>query len=480
MSVESSQHEETTEQTGEWYVLVGIKGKTLQAAYVKEQFDAKKIKIRGTYSKEEILKYYHNGMISLDTILFKEGDAEWKPLDRQNLVCVDSIATRIAENIKLTGEKKKKFASFVDTLIAYVRENKKLLGAAAAAIVLVYFGYDYYYYKPEQIYDRIKEGVILITTENGEGQTTSLGSGFVVGRDGIIATNLHVISHSATVKIKSGADLSYDAEGVVYIDPINDLALLKIRKKGKDETVSPIQLGKPDDVKVGERVYAVGNPGGLEFSLSEGIVSGKRSEDPISKEARHLIQITAPISPGNSGGPVLNKKGEVVGVATMGSRNDFQNLNFAVPVSVLKDPENHKDMEYKFLPRHPKWTQVSANLDYGRPDGSPDISLRGASSAYYNQETISRHGDKTRAWVRAQVLSPSLSYDDPYGSSPSQYREIIGLVETDCRQNIFRFNILTGVQEDEDSPSRADFSGSKWKPVGDEAKPLFEKICNKS
>lgn len=478
MSAEPAQGENNTEQPREWYVLVGIKGKTLEAAYVKEQFDANKVKIRGAYSKDEILKYHQNRMITNDTILFKEGDSEWKPLNRQDLINARTSSDSTAANIKIPGVKKNIFR-LRDRITRYARANKIMIATAAAAAVLCYFAYDYYHYKPEHIYERIKQSVVLISTENSSGLTSTFGSGFVIGKEGIIATNLHVINGAATIKIKSGDHLPYDAEGVVFIDEKNDLALVKIKKKDKKDVFNVIAMGDPEDIKIGERVYAVGNPAGMEFSLSEGIVSGKRSEDPVSKETRDLIQITAPVSPGNSGGPVLDKKGNVVAVAEMGSRNDLQNLNFAVPINVLGDPGKYKDFEYKFLPGQPKWTPV--NLNGGQSDGRTNTTAPGSVSYFYNKETMCMHGDNRRVWLRALIAPHVINMVTNWGQSfDSLHREVVGLVEVNCKQKSVRFNILIGKEDDEVLGAKTNFSeNNKWISSEADDNAFFEQICGK-
>ena len=167
---------------------------------------------------------------------------------------------------------------------------------------------------------------VLLVMEDAKGQPLSLGSGFFV-RDGQIASNLHVVEGAARGYAKLvGQKTKYDIEGATAVDPERDLVVLKISAAG-----SPVlSLGSSDAVQVGESVYAVGNPQGLEGTFSQGIVSSIR-EVGIDK----LLQITAPISPGSSGGPVLNGRGEVIGVSVATFRGG-QNLNFAIPANYLK------------------------------------------------------------------------------------------------------------------------------------------------
>jgi S1-C subfamily serine protease len=155
----------------------------------------------------------------------------------------------------------------------------------------------------------------------------ALGSGFVVGADGRIATNLHVLGggEHATVVLADGREFT-EIE-VLGIDPAHDLALLRV--PARDLPVLP--LGDSDAVKPGERVVAIGHPLGLGNTVSDGLVSAVREVDASLR----VLQVSAPISPGSSGGPLLNDRGEVIGVSTL-IFTQGQNLNFGVPVAYLR------------------------------------------------------------------------------------------------------------------------------------------------
>ncbi|RKU15827.1 hypothetical protein C6501_06610 [Candidatus Poribacteria bacterium] len=164
--------------------------------------------------------------------------------------------------------------------------------------------------------------------QDKNGKTLGIGSGFFV-KSNLIATNYHVIEGAAkgTAKLV-GKNTTYNIEGVTATDKTNDLALLKVTAFG----IKPLSLGDSDKVRVGETVYVAGNPKGLEGTFSDGIISSRR--DKLTKER---LQMTAPISPGSSGGPVLNRKGEVIGVSFAVYKSlDAQNLNFAIPSKYLK------------------------------------------------------------------------------------------------------------------------------------------------
>jgi len=167
---------------------------------------------------------------------------------------------------------------------------------------------------------------VILVMEDVNGQPLSLGSGFVV-RYGEIASNLHVVEGAESGYAKFvGKKMKYDIEGVIAVDAKRDLVILKI----SDSNAPPIPLGSSDEVQVGDDVYAVGNPQGLEGTFSGGIVSSIRE---VGKD--RLLQITAPISPGSSGGPVLNARGEIIGVSVATFKGG-QNLNFAIPSNYLK------------------------------------------------------------------------------------------------------------------------------------------------
>jgi S1-C subfamily serine protease len=174
--------------------------------------------------------------------------------------------------------------------------------------------------------------VVLLVMQDANGQAISLGSGFFVSQ-GIIVTNLHVVRGASSGQAKIvGQTRTYPVNGLVGINANADIVLLDIRGASR---APPLVLSESSDLAVGDVVYAVGNPEGLEGTFSQGIVSGFRGNGPDK-----LLQITAPISPGSSGGPVINNRGEVVGVA-VATFKEGQNLNFAVPVSsvapLLKD-----------------------------------------------------------------------------------------------------------------------------------------------
>ena len=178
----------------------------------------------------------------------------------------------------------------------------------------------------EQLAEKALAATVYLEMKDSTGETISIGSGFFVRQD-LIVTNYHVIEGavSGTAKLV-GKYTTYTIKGVAATEKSNDLALLKVSAYG----VKPLPLGNSDRVKVGTQVYVAGNPKGLEGTFSDGIISSKRGGYAFGR-----LQMTAPISPGSSGGPVLNRQGEVIGVSFM-TIEGGQNLNFAIPSNYVK------------------------------------------------------------------------------------------------------------------------------------------------
>jgi serine protease Do len=176
------------------------------------------------------------------------------------------------------------------------------------------------------------EGVVLVQTPAG------LGSGFIINERGFCITNYHVIEKETRIAVTlfqraSGGDFvrrRIDDVKLIALNPFFDLALLQIPEQ-PDLKFHPVYLSRDDDQKEGDEVFAIGNPLGLERSVSRGIVSTRNR----NFQGLTYIQTTAQINPGNSGGPLFNARGEVVGVTNM--KLAFgEGLGFAIPVSYLK------------------------------------------------------------------------------------------------------------------------------------------------
>jgi serine protease Do len=159
----------------------------------------------------------------------------------------------------------------------------------------------------------------------------SLGSGFIIDKDGYIVTNNHVIDDADEIKVKLNSGKEYDAK-IIGRDPSTDIALIKIKA---DSSYSVVKLGDSDALKVGEWVVAIGSPFGLEHTVTAGIVSAK-GRVIGSGPYDDFIQTDASINPGNSGGPLINMKGNVIGINSAIIASG-QGIGFAVPVNMAKD-----------------------------------------------------------------------------------------------------------------------------------------------
>jgi S1-C subfamily serine protease len=215
------------------------------------------------------------------------------------------------------------------------------------------------------VYDQVKPSIVLIevtgrgtTPGASAGATTApssdpssppdtspapdkgngLGSGVIVSRRGDILTSLHVVRGAASIKV-TFADGTESSATIASTDPANDIAVLT--PETPPTTIVPATLGNPDAVKIGSEAYVVGNPFGLYASMSAGVVSGlDRSIQPEANGPvlHGLIQVDAAVNPGNSGGPLLNRDGQVVGIVTAllnpTSEDVFVGIGLAVPIDV--------------------------------------------------------------------------------------------------------------------------------------------------
>ena len=170
---------------------------------------------------------------------------------------------------------------------------------------------------------RIKPSVVIVFAYDDKGEFLQLGSGFFISQNGDIITNYHVLQGASSAEVKTSDDKTYPITYIVAEDERNDIIRLSVDIPS--QYVHPLSLSATIP-EVGERIIVYGSPLGLEKTVSDGIVSAIREVPGYGK----IIQITAPISPGSSGSPVINMKGEVIGVATF-QIVEGQNLNFAIP-----------------------------------------------------------------------------------------------------------------------------------------------------
>lgn len=172
---------------------------------------------------------------------------------------------------------------------------------------------------PEQIYQKTLPSVLTLRVENRAGDRY-VGAAFLAIKPGIAVTAWHVIFDAVKVTAKFSDGVSCEVTGYIDFDETKDLALIEVTPKDR-----PIVKFASVAPMVGARAYVIGSPKGYEFSISDGLLSQVQKVDGFNQ-----YQVSCPFSPGNSGGPILNARGEVMGVAAW-TRNGAQNVNFATP-----------------------------------------------------------------------------------------------------------------------------------------------------
>ncbi len=189
-----------------------------------------------------------------------------------------------------------------------------------------------------ELVNQLGESVVQVRTPGG------LGSGFIINEEGFLITNFHVIEGETQISIEvyhqKNGDLerrSYKQVKIIALNKFADLALLKIDDKDAPK-FARVSLGDSEALAVGDRVFAIGSPLGLERTVTEGIMSTKTRQ----MEGDLYLQTTAQINPGNSGGPLFSMRGEVIGVTNM--KITFgEGLGFAIPIELVKFFLNHRD-----------------------------------------------------------------------------------------------------------------------------------------
>jgi len=193
------------------------------------------------------------------------------------------------------------------------------------------------------VYEQVNRSVVHINTRGVASQgffllevpTSGEGSGVVIDRTGHILTNYHVIEEAREIRATLFDGKSYEA-GIVGADPPNDLAVLRIDAPA--ESLHPVTFGDSTRLRVGQWAFAIGNPFGLERTLSMGVISSvNRPLETRRVKFKQLIQIDADINPGNSGGPLLDSRGRMVGLNTViaSSTGQSAGVGFAIPVTTI-------------------------------------------------------------------------------------------------------------------------------------------------
>ncbi len=247
---------------------------------------------------------------------------------------------------------------------------------------------------PKEVYANNAESVVAISAKvqtisfGGQPSSgTSSGSGFIITEDGYVVTNYHVVERAFSVSVIMSGGEEYEAK-VVGFDSANDVAVLKIEA----ENLPAVVLGSSDELSIGDMVVAIGNPlGALTATLTVGYVSGKNREVTTDSTIINMIQTDAAINSGNSGGPLFNMYGEVVGITsakysgTTSSGASIEGISFAIPIddvmSIIGDLRDFGYVTGAYLGVTVKNTDASAASLYGMPTGAYVVTIEDGGSA---------------------------------------------------------------------------------------------------
>lgn len=261
---------------------------------------------------------------------------------------------------------------------------------------------------PKQVAQRTLPSIVILIINNGDSLPVTTGSGFFVDEDTIV-TNYHVVKNARLGAFKIyGSDEVYSVIGTVGIDSVNDLALLKVKGvKGK-----PLKLNGAYQMSIGDEVFTASSPKGLEGSFSQGLISGLRK---TSKE--DLIQITAPISHGSSGGAILNNQAEVIAVA-VGGIDEGQSLNFAVPIkyaqTLMAKRTALAELPSKINNSYGNASTSSLGVGSGSRQNANPISSNGSSlgssveSPSATNESVIKTPSSISGILKSRILPPNL------------------------------------------------------------------------
>jgi Do/DeqQ family serine protease len=264
---------------------------------------------------------------------------------------------------------------------------------------------------------RPPEYLMDLLEENGGFRENSLGSGVIVGEDGLIVTNEHVIRDADEIVVRLSDQSEYRAK-VIGSDIRTDVAVLRIQPSGK---LPVVILGDSSRLKVGEFAIAVGNPFGLESTVTLGVVSATgRSAEPEMEGGDDFIQTDASINPGNSGGPLLNARGEVVGINTA-MVSAGQGIGFAIPINTVMAVE--KELAAHGALRR-GWLGVA--IQQLSPELAEAFGVKGESGILVNRVVPGspaargglRMGDIVVAWGNARVIGTKEFQKQVAGTAP--------------------------------------------------------------
>ena len=308
------------------------------------------------------------------------------------------------------------------------------------------------------IYEQVNKSVVYITSVTLEYNffleavpQEGTGSGVIIDNSGHVLTNRHVVKGADQLSITLADGTEVDAK-VIGEDPENDLAVLQFDPKGK--ALSPIAFGTSDDLKVGQKVLAIGNPFGYDRTLTTGIVSGLAR--PLQTDdgyvIRETIQTDAAINPGNSGGPLLNSHGEMIGINTaiLSPSGASAGVGFAIPVNTVKRVATEL-LKYGAVRRG--WIDIDpipVSAALARALGLPVqkgilVSVAGSNAAAAGIKGGSR--DQALRLGRTTIYGGGDIITEVNGQKVASYSDFLGALENTKPGDTIPVKVLRGKQE---------------------------------
>jgi len=293
----------------------------------------------------------------------------------------------------------------------------------------------------EQIFNKASDAIFKMEIKAISGLDFSTGSGFFITSDGIAVTNMHVVSHMSSATVITPDGKEYPVEGVIAIEPKADLAIIKVKGSG----FPYLDVGDPAALRTAQRIYCIGSPLGFDNTISEGLVSNPDRDH----EGQRMIQISASIAPGSSGGALLNEHGQVVGVTTLGYEDTT--INFAAKITDLVGAFRFPQIRsIKYMQAHSHFNAIPVtDLTYTRIE-SEDESFRqtmrndtvmygtisNSNEVHYYSLDVKEKAEMIISLTSDAISSASLSFEvaDPSGKVVLQSRHYEGEI----------FSIATG------------------------------------
>lgn len=282
-------------------------------------------------------------------------------------------------------------------VVAPVKKRKKtgwIIGAAVVLVALVigvlFLFRSIPFSENASAIEVADASVVTIFCYDYDGELAATGSGFVAFDGQTIITNYHVMTSAYTCKVSTNQDISYEVSKILCYSKEQDIAILQV---AKDTDLQPLTLGDSSTIKKGETVVAIGSPLGIKNTVSTGVLSGRLMEDGMD-----VLQFTAPISSGSSGGALFDNNGDVIGI-TYASYIDGQNLNLAIPIELAATLYENRDELAKvvsiiYTEEHPYVTLLSKYKDI--PEITIDELL--ANPAKYKDMTVKVTGYYSSAY----------------------------------------------------------------------------------